>query len=108
MYSLTLSKATVAYLYTSSGALIVYNKWLWVEFGFKWPVLTTCVHLLASGVFGILGQVPRHLESARGGASRSVQGCVLAEMTLSIKLHRDVPSSARPRAESQSPGYRRA
>jgi len=47
----------VGYFFASSGALILYNKWLWVTWGFKYPVLTTSVHLFASGIVGVCGQV---------------------------------------------------
>ncbi len=47
----------VVYFFISSGALILYNKWLWVTWGFKYPVLSTSVHLFCSGAFGACCQL---------------------------------------------------
>jgi hypothetical protein len=52
-------QATIAYYFTSSGLLTLYNKWLWVSWGFKYPVLTTSVHLLVSGACGACCQFSR-------------------------------------------------
>ena len=47
--------ASIAYFFASSSSLLVYNKWLWVSFGFKYPVLTTAMHMLVSGIVGAAG-----------------------------------------------------
>ena len=49
--------ASIAYFFASSSSLLVYNKWLWVSFGFKYPVLTTAMHMLVSGIVGAAGVV---------------------------------------------------
>lgn len=50
-------QAAVVYLFASSGALTLYNKWLWVSWDFKYPILTTSIHLLTSGIVGACLQV---------------------------------------------------
>jgi hypothetical protein len=65
------------YYYSSSIVLVLYNKWMFVKFGLKYPLSVTSVHMVTSFVFAFSVQRFRRGRWEIGVSSGAMKKCIV-------------------------------